>query len=69
MRFVPDVIRISNTYAALFLPIIGGLVNVRGVVVEANPGLPMEEFFPTNVWNVKSLFLLDAEGPPSAELY
>ena len=55
VSLAPDVIRISNTHAALFLPVIGDLVNVRCAVVEASPGLLMEEFFLTNVWNVKYL--------------
>ena len=55
VSLAPDVIRISNTHAALFLPVIGDLVNVRCAVIEASPGLLMEEFFLTHVWNVKYL--------------
>ena len=38
-----------------YLSVIGDLVNVRCAVVGASPGLLIEEFFPTNVWNVKYL--------------
>ena len=54
-RFDPDVIRVSNMYAELLLPILGGLASTRCVVVETIPGQSGENYFPPNLWNTKSL--------------